>query len=109
MTALTEAAGLAGSIVSLVLWWPQALLVWRCRREPDRLRAVSVPSQVLLLVNALLWAVYAVATQSLWVGAPGLVNAPLAVVTIVVLRRASRPGADGRPTVADAVRPVLAS
>jgi hypothetical protein len=75
--------------VSLVLWWPQALVVWRCRRDPDRLRGVSVTSQVLLLLNAVLWGVYAVAAQSLWVGAPGLVNAPLAVVTIVVLRRSA--------------------
>ncbi len=90
MSGVGELTGLAGSLVSLVLWWPQALLVWRCRHSPDRLRGVSVPSQVLLLLNALLWGVYAVATQSLWVGAPGLVNAPLAVVTIAVVLRASR-------------------
>ncbi len=90
MSGLGELTGLAGSLVSLVLWWPQAVLVGRCRREPDRLRGVSVPSQVLLLLSAVLWGVYALATQSLWVGAPGLVNAPLAVVTITVLVRASR-------------------
>jgi uncharacterized protein with PQ loop repeat len=89
MSGLTEIAGLAGSAVSLVLWWPQALVVWRCRRDPDRLRGVSVTSQVLLLLNAVLWGFYAVAAESLWVGAPGLVNAPLAVVTIVVLRRSA--------------------
>ena len=91
MTGLTGAVGLVASVVSLVLWWPQALLVWRCRRQPDRLRGVSVPSQVLLLLNAVLWGVYAVATNSLWVGAPGLVNAPLALVTIAILRRTTGP------------------
>ncbi len=89
MSALTEVVGLAGSAVSLVLWWPQALMVWRCRGDADRLGGVSVTSQVLLLLNAVLWGVYAVAAQSLWVGAPGLVNAPLAVVTIVILRRST--------------------
>ncbi|GAA2727969.1 hypothetical protein [Cellulomonas aerilata] len=90
MTGVGEVAGLAGSVVSLVLWWPQALVVWRCRRDPDGLGGVSVSSQVLLLANAVLWGVYALATDSLWVGAPGLVNAPLALVTISILRRAAR-------------------
>ena len=90
MIAFAEVAGIAGSVVSLILWWPQALLVWRSRSDPDRLRGVSVTSQVLLLLNAVLWGAYAVATQSLWVGAPGLVNAPLALLTIAVTRRSRR-------------------
>ncbi|KQS97429.1 hypothetical protein ASG23_18040 [Cellulomonas sp. Leaf395] len=88
--AFAELAGFAGSAVSLVLWWPQALVVWQSRGDPDRLRGVSVTSQVLLLLNAVIWGAYAMSTQSLWVGAPGLVNAPLAVLTIVVLRKAHR-------------------
>ncbi|MDQ0373346.1 hypothetical protein [Cellulomonas humilata] len=88
--AFAEIAGLAGSAVSLVLWWPQALMVWRSRGDPDRLRGVSVTSQVLLLLNAVIWGAYAASTQSLWVGAPGLVNAPLALLTIGVLRKAHR-------------------
>ena len=88
--AFAELAGLAGSAVSLVLWWPQAMLVWRSRGDPERLRGVSVASQVLLLLNAVIWGAYAVSTQSLWVGAPGLVNAPLAVLTVGVLRKAHR-------------------
>lgn len=98
MTALAEALGLAGSVVSLVLWWPQALRVWRSRRDPRGLEAVSVLSQVLLLGNAALWAGYGLATGSLWVGAPGLVNGPLALATIVVLRRSR----SARRTTADA-------
>ena len=94
MTGLTQTLGLAASIVSLVLWWPQALLVWRSRSVPGELRAVSVSSQVLLLVNAVLWGGYAVATQSWWVGAPGLVNAPLALLTMRILLRSRQPAAD---------------
>ena len=51
---------------------------------------MSISSQVLLLTNASLWGAYAVVTGSLWVGAPGLVNAPVAILTIVILRRARR-------------------
>ena len=87
MIAFADLAGFTGSVVSLVVWWPQALLVWQSRSDPHRLRGVSVTTQVLLFLNAVLWGAYAVATQSLWVGAPGLVNAPLALLTIAVTRR----------------------
>src|SRR6478736_6465321 len=80
--------GLVASLMSFVLWWPQAALVWRCRRRWEELRGVSTSSQLLLLMNACLWGAYAVGTGSLWVGAPGLVNGPLAIVTIVLLRHA---------------------
>jgi uncharacterized protein with PQ loop repeat len=85
-----ETLGFTASVVSFVLWWPQAVRVWRCRRRGDSLDGVSLSSQVLLLLNATLWGAYGLVTESLWVGAPGLINAPLAVVTIVVLHRARR-------------------
>src|SRR6478735_2164957 len=80
--------GFIASLMSFVLWWPQAALVWRCRRQGEQLTGVSTSSQLLLLMNACLWGAYAVVTGSLWVGAPGLINGPLAIVTIVLLRRA---------------------
>ncbi|KQR12234.1 hypothetical protein [Cellulomonas sp. Leaf334] len=87
---LTEGIGFLASAVSFVLWWPQAARVWRHRRDGGRLGGVSITSQVLLVVNAALWGGYAFVTGSFWVGAPGLVNAPLAVGTIVLLRRSRR-------------------
>jgi uncharacterized protein with PQ loop repeat len=90
VNAYIETLGFAASVVSFVLWWPQAVRVWRCSRRGESLSGVSLSSQALLLVNALLWGAYAIITQSLWVGAPGLINAPLAVLTIVVLHRSRR-------------------
>src|SRR4051812_6134573 len=90
MRAYIEIVGLIASLMSFVLWWPQAALVWRCRGRGEELRGVSISSQLLLLANACLWGAYAVGTGSLWVGAPGLVNGPLAIVTIVLLKRARR-------------------
>jgi len=83
-----ELLGFTASVMSFVLWWPQAALVWRCRKRGEQLRGVSTSSQLLLLTNACLWGAYAVGTGSLWVGAPGLVNGPLAIITIVLLRQA---------------------
>lgn len=88
---VTELVGFIASVVSLAMWWPQAVTVWRSRHRPEQLAGVSVGTQALLVVNASLWAGYAVLTQSFWVGAPSLVNLPLAALTIAVLRR--RPAA----------------
>src|SRR6476620_9462467 len=85
-----ELLGFIASLISFVLWWPQAARVWRCRRRAEQLTGVSTSSQFLLLMNACLWGAYAVGTGSLWVGAPGLVNGPLAIITIVLLRHARR-------------------
>lgn len=86
-----ELVGFLASAVSLVLWWPQAVRVWQLRHDGTELGGVSIATQVLLLANALLWAVYALLTGSFWVGAPGLVNAPLALGTIALVRRSRLP------------------
>lgn len=85
-----EMVGAIGSVLSLVLWWPQAVRVWESRRDPSRLSGVSVATQVLLLTSAAIWGVYAVLTGAFWVGAPGLVNGPLAALSIHVLLKARR-------------------
>ena len=103
MTAYIDVLGFIASVVSFVLWWPQAALVWRCRQHGEQLRGVSTPSQVLLLMNACLWGAYALGTGSLWVGAPGLVNGPLAIVTVVLLRRSRRLPEKARGSTADKV------
>ena len=59
---LTEGIGFVASVVSFVLWWPQAARVWRHRHDGGQLGGVSISSQVLLVVNAALWGAYAVVT-----------------------------------------------
>jgi uncharacterized protein with PQ loop repeat len=103
MYAYIDVLGFVASVISFVLWWPQAALVWRCRKHREQLGGVSTSSQVLLLMNACLWGAYAVGTGSLWVGAPGLVNGPLAVITIVLLRQSRRGPQEVRGSTADKV------
>jgi len=72
------------------------------------LPGVSAGTQWLLLANALCWGGYALLTGSLWADAPGLVNAPLAVLTIVVLRRAKPSGSrSGRASAGQLPSPRL--
>lgn len=86
--------GLAAAVVSFVLWLPQALLVWKNRRNPLALSGVSMTTQYLVMMNATLWGVYALMTGAYWSGAPGLVNFPLAVMTVSITRRAIRSSED---------------
>lgn len=90
MHALTETLGLLASLTSFILWVPQGLRVWRARRDPASLTGLAVSTQVISLVGNVLWAAYGVLIGSFWVGAPVVVNVPILLMTIVVLRRARR-------------------
>lgn len=87
---LAHAVGFIMSIVAFVVWLPQATLVLKNRKAPAMLAGVSIWTQILALFNALGWGLYAVLTGALWSGAPGIVNGPLAIMTIILLVRARR-------------------
>lgn len=84
---VTDAVGFLASLVSSVLFLPQAARVWRMRNDQRSLEGVSPLGQVLLLINASLWGLYAVLTGAYWAGVPGLLNFPLACLTLFLLRR----------------------
>lgn len=90
MQLLTEVSGFLASITGLLLWLPQGQRVWRDRHEPERLAGISVSTQVLSLAGNVLWLVHAIGIGSFWLGAPSVVNVPIAIMTIVVVRRAAR-------------------
>lgn len=87
---VVDLVGATASVVSFVMLWPQALRIWSARRDPVILAGASAGTQMLVLVNATLWGVYAVLTGAFWVGAPGLVNAPVALACLVLMHRARR-------------------
>ena len=84
---VTEAVGFLAALISSVMFLPQAGRVWRMRNDRRSLRGVSPVGQVLLLVNATLWGLYALLTGAYWAGVPGLLNFPLACMTLVLLLR----------------------
>lgn len=90
MTRMVNLLGALGAALSFVLFLPQAALVWRSRCDHARLRGVSIGTQVLILCNATVWGIYAIITGAFWVGAPGLVNASLALASIYFVARARR-------------------
>lgn len=82
--------GFVAASISFVMWLPQARATWRHRHNPVELAAISLGTQFLVLVNATVWAIYAVLTEAYWSGAPGLVNLPLALLNIYLVLSARR-------------------
>ncbi|WNB85869.1 hypothetical protein [Cellulomonas sp. ATA003] len=102
MHAATEVIGMMASLTSFLLWLPQGLRVWRHRHEPARLAGIAMSTQLISVAGNVLWTAYAVLLGSFWLGAPAIVNLPIAVATIVVLRRGPRRRPRGRRTTTPA-------
>jgi uncharacterized protein with PQ loop repeat len=90
MHAATEAIGMMASLTSFLLWLPQGSRVWKARHDLSQLQGIALSTQVISLVGNVLWAAYAVGIGSFWLGAPSVVNGPIALATIVIVRRAQR-------------------
>ncbi|NMR21352.1 hypothetical protein [Cellulomonas fimi] len=90
MRAATEAIGMMASLTSFLLWLPQGARVWRTRHDLSQLQGIALSTQVISLLGNVLWGVYALAIGSFWLGAPSVVNGPIALATIVIVRRAQR-------------------
>ena len=108
--------GAIGTLVSTVMFIPQMLRVWRHRSSPANLLGVSLTAQAFVLTNACVWFIYGGVTGQFWPAAPGLVSVQVAMVTIVMVRRARRQvacsgseGAVGRVNVAQSLAPESAS
>jgi uncharacterized protein with PQ loop repeat len=91
MHAATEAIGMMASLTSFLLWLPQGARVWKHRDDVTQLQGIAVSTQVISLAGNVLWGVYAMLIGSFWLGAPAVVNGPIALATILVLRRGARP------------------
>jgi uncharacterized protein with PQ loop repeat len=106
MHAATEVIGMMASLTSFLIWLPQGVRVFRYRNDPARLQSIVLSTQVISLAGSALWGTYAVLIDSFWLGAPSLVNGPIAIATLVVCRRAHRPVAPAAGTTAPAPAPV---
>lgn len=96
----TTVLGMTASTIAFVMFVPQAVRVWRTRHDAHALLGLSLSTQFLILANATIWGVYALKLGEFWVGAPGIINAPLALTVIALTVRSrmrakvgDRPGA----------------
>lgn len=86
-SVLVNALGFVATGFSILMWLPQARTTWQNRNDPVRLTGISEVTQWLLVACYLLWGAYGVVIQSLWVSAPSALAVPLAIATIVIVRR----------------------
>ncbi len=84
---LVNALGFVATGFSILMWLPQARTTWQNRNDPVRLTGISEGTQWLLVACYVLWGAYGVVSQSLWVSAPSVLAVPLAIATIVIIRR----------------------
>lgn len=82
--------GPVASAIAFLVFIPQAWSVWRNRDDAHSLRAISVTSNAFIVNNSILWGLYAWHLKEFWVGAAGIVNAPLAGMIIAIVFRADR-------------------
>lgn len=88
-TLTVNIVGFLASSFSFILWLPQARLTWLNRKNPEKLSGISLGTQYAVVCNALLWGVYAFLAEAWWAGALGIVNLPLALGTIYLVKKAS--------------------
>ncbi len=84
---LVNALGFIATGFSILMWLPQARTTWQNRNDPLRLTGISEATQWLLVACYVLWGAYGVVSNSLWVSAPSVLAVPLAIATIVIVRR----------------------
>lgn len=85
-----DALGFSASVISFLLFLPQAAMVWKVRQDRAALSVISLSTQLFILANASIWGIYGYQTEAFWVAAPGLVNGPLALtVSVLILKSRS--------------------
>ncbi len=88
--SLLDLLGFSATAFSVCMWIPQARTTWKNRNDATRLAGISQTTQWLMLIGYILWGLFGVLSGSLWVAAPSAVSIPLALGTIIIVRRARR-------------------
>lgn len=85
-----DALGYAGAVMSCLMVAPQTIKTFRQRRDPHALAGVSLLAMCCVILNATIWAAWAVLSQSYPAGIPSLVNGPAACFAVYAIVRARR-------------------
>lgn len=87
---LSSIVGFLATLVAFTLFIPQAVTTWRHRNNPVELRGVSITTQVLVLLSALLWNIYAILEHTFWVGIHESLAIPIAIFIIFLVVKARK-------------------
>lgn len=82
--------GFLATSTSFIRFMPQAIKTWKIRNNPEALYGLSLSSQWLTLINSLLWITYGFLLGQFWVAAPSILNAPMALMIILLILRSQK-------------------
>jgi uncharacterized protein with PQ loop repeat len=88
-----DVIGWVAAIVSSTLCIPQLVRARRCVQRNEPVSGVAPAMLWLVLVNAVLWAVWALGSGAYPAGLPSLVSGPAAALTLWTIRRREVPAA----------------
>ncbi|OJG99510.1 hypothetical protein RV18_GL001578 [Enterococcus termitis] len=77
-------------MTSLILWIPQAKTTWKNRNDPQALAGVSIGTQMLVGVNTVLWCIYGVMINNVWLPLGTIIILPLASLTIFLKKKSDK-------------------
>lgn len=81
---ITNILGALANLTSLILWVPQAKTTWSNRYNLQALSGVSIGTQIIVVINTLLWCIYGVMITNIWLPLGTIIILPLAIMTILL-------------------------
>ncbi|WP_403025510.1 hypothetical protein [Salinibacterium sp. GXW1014] len=87
---VVNALGFIGTAFSILMWIPQARITWGARNDPAKLAGISETTQWLLTGSYLVWGIYGLLADSPWIAAPSVVALPIAIASVIIVRRGRR-------------------
>lgn len=88
---ITNIIGALANLTSLLLWIPQAKTTWRNRSNKQALLGVSIGTQIIVVINTVLWCVYGLMISNVWLPLGTIIILPLASITIFLKLKSKRP------------------
>lgn len=79
---IVNVLGAAANLSSLILWIPQARTTWKNRNNLKALQGISIGTQLIVVVNTILWCIYGISIKNVWLPLGTIIILPLASLTI---------------------------
>lgn len=87
---LLNLIGFVATFSAFVIFLPQAVTAWKHRDDPKALQGISLGTQALVLASALLWVVYGVYMNAIWVAVHESLAIPTSIFIIYQVLKSRR-------------------
>jgi len=82
--------GIIASLITMGLFAPQAISVYKNRDNHQALEGVSALTSLFAILSGVLWIFYAALSSAVWIAVPSLVSVPLSSYITFVLLKSKR-------------------